>query len=166
MEYAVCGGQHLSDLFMHSFALFVGYFIWTGEVDLHVLMNSTRSFRVPAQFTAVAPLSCFLQPHLMPYVPTRSLHRTLTCLPRRTRQQMATAIRPLFTHTTSSSLHLLSSHCHTLALLCTSPHCCPCHIGTVGKLSSTSTILFLLVCLTLPSPPDRHLLSAGSPSAR
>lgn len=68
----------------------------------------------------------------------------------------------LLCRVTAHCLHAsppLAFICLTLplfTLLYPSAHCWPCHIGTVGKLSSTSTILFLLACSRSPSQPDHR----------
>lgn len=108
-------------------------FIRSGEVGLHVLTHPKGSFLPSSSPTAVAP------PRKLP--PTSRL--TLNLVLVRAISSMPATLSPTDDGNCSSpTVYIFRilfaapvfSHYHTLALLYTSAHCCPCHIGTVGKL--------------------------------
>ena len=164
MEYDVRGAQHLPQLLgafvPHNLSIIASERV--RSVGLHVPTNSKSSLLLSTSSEAVA-------------LPSNSRFAIQLALACATLYHARHDALPIDGNCYSPSVYIhhilfassVSSPCLSHALLyLSSAHCCPCHIGTVGKLSSTSTFLFLLVCLTLSSLSGRRLLAARPRSAR
>ena len=155
MEYDVRGGQHLPQLLSafvsHNPSIIASERV--RSVGLHVPTKSKSSFLLSRSSEAVA-------------LPSNSRFAIQLALACATLYHACHDALPIDGNCYSPSVYIhhilssVSSHCLSHAPLYSSAHCCPCHIGTVGKLSSTSTSLFLLDCphatVAVRSPSARH----------